>query len=137
MKRPEKLPPLSEVQMEIMSVIWDRGEATLGEIWRELAQRREVARNTVQTLLTRLVDKGWLQTRAVKKSFHYSPTVPQQSSLKAALNRFVANAFGGSTEGLMMALLTGEKLTKEEADRIRLLIEKAELRDSDAGGGKP
>ena len=130
MKKPDKLPPLSEAQMEIMSVVWDRGEATLGDIWRDLSERREVARNTVQTLLSRLVEKGWLKTRAEKKMFHYSAAVPRGSSLKAAARRFVLNAFGGSTEGLVMALLDGQTLSREEGDRIRRLIEEAESRDS-------
>jgi predicted transcriptional regulator len=129
MNKPEKLPPLSETQMEIMKVVWDRKEATLGDIWTELSGQRDVARNTIQTLLTRLVEKGWLKTRMVKKAYYYSPTVARDSSLSAALKRFVSNAFGGSTEELMTALLDGKALTKEEADRIRLLIEQAEHRE--------
>src|SRR5579859_5185092 len=134
MKKPEKLPPLSEAQMDIMNVVWERGEATLGEIWSTLTERREVARNTIQTLLSRLVEKGWLKTRADRKLFHYSAAVPRESSLKVAAKRFVANAFGGSTEGLMMALLDGQSISKDEADRIRTLIEQAEARQSRAQG---
>ena len=133
MKKPEKLPPLSEVQMEIMAAVWDRGEATLGDIWKELSSQRPVARNTVQTLLSRLVDKGWLNFRAEGKIFHYSASVPRRSSLSAVAKRFLNTTFAGSTEGLVMALLDGKELSSEEAERIRKLIAEAEERSKEEG----
>jgi BlaI family transcriptional regulator, penicillinase repressor len=122
----QELPSLSENQLEIMDVIWRRREATLGDIWSELSRNRPVAKNTIQTLLTRLVDKGWLTTRLEGKTYHYSATKPRESTLSNVVKKLVDTAFKGSTEGLMMALLDGRDLTKEEADRIRALIEKAE-----------
>ncbi len=52
------LSALSEAQMEIMNVVWDRGEATVADVWKVLAARRAVARSTVLTMLTRLEEKG-------------------------------------------------------------------------------
>ena len=43
------LPPLSEAQLEIMNIVWDRGKATVRDVWRALARRRPLARNTVST----------------------------------------------------------------------------------------
>lgn len=126
----KELPALSDNQLEIMDVIWRRQEATLGDIWGELSQTRPVAKNTIQTLLTRLVDKGWLTYRAEGKTFHYAATCPRESTLSNVVKRLVETAFKGSTEGLMMALFEGRELTKEEADRIRELIEKAERGDA-------
>jgi BlaI family transcriptional regulator, penicillinase repressor len=121
-----ELPNLSENQLEIMDVIWRRGEATLGDIWADLPGGRTVAKNTIQTLLTRLVDKGWLKTRTEGKTYHYSATKPRESTLSNVVKKLVDTAFKGSTEGLMLALLNGRELTKDEADRIREIIEKAE-----------
>lgn len=125
---PAGLPALSEAQVEIMNVVWERGEATLGDIWRELAAHRVVARNTVQTLLTRLVDKGWLQYRAEGKVFHYRAGQPREATLRHMAQRFVETAFRGSAEGLVLALLEGQPLAEGEAERIRALIERAERR---------
>lgn len=119
-------PPLSETQMEIMHVVWEQGEVTLGQVWRTLSTRRKVARNTVQTLLTRLVEKGWLRSRAEGRVFHYSAAYPRESTLRQIVQRLVHTAFGGSTEGMVMALLDGQPLTQAEADRIRARIEQAE-----------
>ena len=54
------LPPLSEAELGIMNAIWDRGEATVAEVWGSLRERRGVARNTILTQMDRLVEKGWL-----------------------------------------------------------------------------
>ena len=112
--------------MEIMNIVWDHPETTLGEIWRELHDRRKIARNTIQTLLTRLVEKGWLAYRAEGKVFHYRAAVPRQSTMKHVVSRLVETAFNGSAEGLVMALLESQELQDDEVERIRALIEKAQ-----------
>src|SRR2546423_525410 len=53
-RKPEALPALSEAQLEIMQLVWERGEVTVTDVWSVLAQRRGVARNTVLTLMDRL-----------------------------------------------------------------------------------
>src|SRR5579859_5588268 len=119
-------PPLSQAQLEIMDVVWGRGETTLGEIWKSLSRRRRVARNTIQTLLTRLVEKGWLRARMEGKTLHYSAVHPRDTTLRGLVQRLVNTAFQGSTEGMIMALLDDQEISTEEADRIRAIIEKAE-----------
>jgi BlaI family transcriptional regulator, penicillinase repressor len=122
----EEKPVLSEAQTEIMKVVWERGEVTLRDVCKALPPHRQVAANTVQTLLTRLAEKGWLARRAEGKIFHYRATSPRETGLKQIVRRVVDSAFGGSQEELVLALLQGEQLSKEEADRIRQLIERAE-----------
>lgn len=118
------LPPLSEAQVEIMNAVWEHGEATLTQVC--VALSRELARNTVQTQLARLVEKGWLLHRAEGKAFYYRATVPREQARSKVVDRLVDAVFGGSAEGLVMTLLDGRKLSKDEADRIRALIEQAE-----------
>jgi len=122
----ESLPPLSEAQTEIMNVVWEQGEVSLAQVCSALARRRELARNTVQTQLTRLIEKGWLLHRAEGKAFYYRATVQREDARSRVLQRLVDAVFGGSAEGLVMTLLDGRKLSKDEADRIRALIERAE-----------
>lgn len=125
----EPLPPLSEAQTEIMNVVWEVGaEVTLTQVYTVLTCQRDLARNTVQTQLTRLVEKGWLLHRAVGKAFYYRATVGREDARSRVLNRLLTAVFEGSTEGLVMTLLDGRKLSKAEADRIRALIEQAEER---------
>ena len=119
-------PPLSEAQLEIMNVVWDRGEVTVADVWKAVASRRKVSRNTVLTMLTRLEEKGGLNCDGEGHAFRYRATVPREATLGTMIGRLVDTAFGGSAEGLVMALLHGRGVSREEARRIRTMISRAE-----------
>lgn len=128
---PESIPPpLSDGQLEIMQLVWDRGEVTVTEVWTALSKRKTVARNTVLTLMDRLEKKGWLRRRNEGSSHLYSPTRPKQATLGGVVKQLVDTAFSGSAEALVLALISGRGVTKEEADRIRKLIDQAQNRRS-------
>ncbi|MGO8745900.1 MAG: BlaI/MecI/CopY family transcriptional regulator [Thermoguttaceae bacterium] len=124
MPKPE-LPPLSEAQLEIMNIIWDQGTTTVGKIWKALAKRRSLSRNTISTMVTRLEEKGWLRHRVVGGTFLYSATHPREKVLRRLVHRLVDAAFQGSAEGLVLALLEGGRLSAEEVERIKAMLEKA------------
>ena len=126
MPDPAPLPPLSEAQMEIMNVIWDRGEATVADVWKVLSGRRKVARSTVLTVITRLEEKGWLSCDEEGHAFRYRAAVPREATLGTMVRRLIDTAFGGSAEGLVMAMLHGRGVSKEEAREIRKMIDRAE-----------
>jgi len=125
MAKSSDFPQLSETQLEIMNVIWSAGEATVGEVWKALARRRKVARNTVLTLMERLEKKGWLRRRADGHIYTYSAAVGREATLGKIVGRLVETAFDGSAEGLVMALLDDRGVTSAEAKRIRGMIDKA------------
>jgi predicted transcriptional regulator len=126
MSKPRSRSPLSEAQLEIMNVVWERGEVTVADVWKALAARRKVARNTVLTMLTRLEEKGWVQRDEEGHAFRYRAAVPREATLGTMIRRLVDTAFGGSAEGLVLALLHGRGISKEEARRIRKMIAQAE-----------
>ena len=117
--------PISEAQREIMNIVWDQGEVGVADVWRILSTRRPVARNTVLTLITRLVDKGWLEPRRVGNAFRYTAARPREQSRAEEIRRLVDTVFEGSAEGLVMSLLEGGGLSAEESQRIRAMILKA------------
>jgi predicted transcriptional regulator len=129
LKEREKTPPLSDAQREIMNIVWDNEEVGVAEVWRILSDRRSVARNTVLTLITRLVDKGWLQPRRVGNAFRYTAARPREKAQSEEIRRLVNTVFDGSAEGLVMSLLEGGSLSPEESQRIRAMIMKASRKD--------
>src|SRR5258708_3889295 len=102
MAKPVSVPPLSEGQIEIMNVVWDRGEVTVADVWRALSARRKVARNTVLTMINRLEEKGWLSRDDAGHAFRYRAAVPRDATLRSVVRRLVDTAFGGSAEGMVM-----------------------------------
>ena len=122
-----ELPPLSEAQLEIINIIWERGTATVGQIWKTLAKQRSLSRNTICTMVTRLEEKGWLRHRVIGGTFLYSATHPREKVLSRMVHRLVDVAFQGSAEGLVLTLLEGGRLSAEEVERIKARLEKAEI----------
>src|SRR5215831_4450052 len=107
------LPLLAEGQLEIMNFVWDHGEVTVAEVWKALSARRKVARNTVQTLLLRLKEKGWLHSRTEGHAHRFRAAVPREATVRGMAQRLVDLAFGGSTEGLLAALLNQRGVSPE------------------------
>lgn len=124
-----KSPPhprsLTAAQLEVMNIIWRRREATIGEVWEELRQQRKTARATVQTVIRRLEDRGWLKHRTIGQTFMYTPAFSQAAIQRRIIDSVVDTAFEGSIEGLVWALLRNRKVSPDEADRIQKMIERA------------
>ena len=118
-------PSLSDVQLEVMTVVWDRKQCSASEVWKVLEERRGVSRNTVHTLLVRLEEKGWLKRTVKKGSVLFSPSVSRTKTQQQSVRRMIDTVFDGSAEGLVLALLNQNTVSKEESDRIRKLINEA------------
>ncbi|WP_339911255.1 BlaI/MecI/CopY family transcriptional regulator [Symmachiella dynata] len=118
--------PLTDAQREIMEIVWERHEVTVSEVRDALSARRQLARNTVQTMIVRLEDKGWLKHREQGRTFVYSANRPRTVSLGAKVAQMVDRFFAGSPEEMVTALIEYRGLTADEAERIRDMIDEAE-----------
>jgi predicted transcriptional regulator len=127
---------LSEAQQEIMEIIWDRGEVSASEVWDILRERRDVARNTVQTTIVRIEQKGWIEHRSIGRTFVYKAIQPRTTTLRQRLDDLMSAAGRGSAEALVTALLEDASLTKDAADRIRAMIDEAEQRTKKKKGNR-
>ena len=115
--------PLSEAQLEIMHVVWDLKEATVAQVRKRLCQSRPIARNTVQTMMTRLEKRRWLRHRTAGNTFVYSAVTDRATTLRGIVSSLVDTAFKGSAEHLVMALLDSPGVSDTEAERIRKMID--------------
>jgi predicted transcriptional regulator len=118
--------PLTAAQREIMEIVWQCGEVTVAEVRDALSAKRHVARNTVQTMMVRLEDRGWLTHREAGRTFVYSAKRPRKVSLGAKVSQMVDRLFAGSPEEMVTALIEYRGLTPNEAKQIREMINKAE-----------
>ena len=119
---------LSEAQQEIMEIIWDREEVSVSEVREVLQERRDVARNTVQTMIVRIEQKGWIEHRSIGRTFVYRAIQPRTTTLRQRLDDLMSSVGRGSAEALVTALLENVSLTTDAADRIRDMIDEAEQR---------
>lgn len=127
---------LTPAQLEIMEIVWGRGEVGVAEVWKELQARRPIARNTVQTTMARLHERGWLRAREAGNAFLYAAARPRQSVLGRMAGRLLDTAFGGSVSGLMASIVESRRLPPEEVERLRRIIDDAERRPAAPRGEK-
>jgi BlaI family transcriptional regulator, penicillinase repressor len=117
--------PLSLAQKEIMEIVWEKGEVAAIEVRDLLPNGRELARETVRTMLQRMEDKGWLKHRVVGRTFFYTAVFPRDATTGQRVIELIDTVCGGSPERLMTALLDYRGLTADEAARIQAMIKQA------------
>jgi BlaI family penicillinase repressor len=115
---------LTGQELEIMKVIWPRGQATIREVYDELRGRRAVAYTTVQTMMNILETKGHLKKEPGEKAQRYAPVRPQQLVVRSMVREFVNRVFDGSARPLLVHLLKEKGLTERERKELQRLLEK-------------
>jgi predicted transcriptional regulator len=115
---------LTEQELEIMKVIWERGEATVRDVFAALLEKRRIAYTTVMTMMNILEQKGFLKKRQLERAFIYKPAQPRQQVIGSMVRDFVDRVFNGSTEPLLMHLVDEKKLTEKELNEIREIVRK-------------
>ena len=113
-----KKPVLTEQELEIMKIIWRRGNATVRDVYEELLTRRKIAYTTVMTMMGILEQKGRLKKSADERAYVYTPTQPQREVVGNMVQDFVKRVFNGSAKPLLVHLVEDQTISAEELDEI-------------------
>ena len=109
---------LTEQELEIMKIIWRRGNATVRDVYEELLTRRKIAYTTVMTMMGILEQKGHLKKSADERAYVYTPTQPQREVVGNMVQDFVKRVFNGSAKPLLVHLVEDQTISAEELDEI-------------------
>ena len=120
----KKLPAMSPAETEILRLVWQLNEATVQQIRDRLPADRSLAYNTVQTLLSRLEQKGYLKHREKGRAHVFSPLVRPREVIKTTVRDFLGRLFGGDPKPLVQFLAEDGKIDEEDIKRLRELIKK-------------
>ena len=113
---------LTRRELDVMSVLWRRGSATVAEVRDDLAD--DLAYPTVQTMLRVLEGKGYVGHTVDGRAFRFRALVEQDEAADSALARLVAKVYHGSRELLVNRLLADEDIPPDELRRIKTLLQK-------------
>ena len=108
-------------ELDVMSVLWDLGDATVTEVRERLADK--LAYTTVLTVLRTLEQKGYVDHTGEGRAHRYHPLVKREAAGRNALRRLLDKVFQGSPELLMTQLVSDRNLSDEELRRLRKLLE--------------
>jgi len=119
----ESLQPLSCAETEILRIVWGLGSGTVQDVCDGLPRQRRIAYATVQTLLRRLEKKGYVAHDAQGKAHVFKPVALKEQVIRSAVGAFIQRLFGGDAVPLVMHLAKARKLTLEDVERLKRIIE--------------
>lgn len=122
----KSLTPLGETEMEVLHHVWEAGEASVADIRERILQDRKVAYTTIMTVMKNLADKGYLKYRKEGISYIYSAAIDPSNVQYNLVDRLVDKVFHGSPKDLVQALVKNEKLSDEDREEIKKLIQSME-----------
>ena len=117
---------LTELQLAILRILWERGEATVQDIWEALHPERGLAQTTIATMLSRLERRGVVTRRAQARQYHYKAAVTEEEVQHSMVGELTERLFDGDVTALMQHLLSGSDVSPGDLAKIREMIERAE-----------
>ncbi len=124
MARP-KSPTLTDGELRLMRVLWDKEAASVGEVIAALDERPKPAYNSVLTLLRILERKGYVSHRKEGRAFVFIPTIDRTKARRRALRSLVNRFFEGSPRLLVLNLLEDEELSTDTLKELRARLEES------------
>jgi len=114
----DDLPTPTPGEMEILKVLWELGPSSVRAVHRHMARGKDLAYNTVQTMLRLMEDKGLVTHHADGRTFIYTPRFTREESA----TRFLDRVFDGAASQLVLSLLRAERISPEELEQMQALI---------------
>ena len=116
---------LTEVELELMDLLWQKGTATVGEIVDALPKDRDLAYSSVLTMMRILEQKGYVEHKKESRAYVYQPLVNRKQAQDSVVSYLLKKFFNGSPELLVVNLLENEDVDPDEIKRLKRMIEKS------------
>ncbi len=109
----------TESELEILQVIWKKGECTVREVNEELAKNKDVGYTTTLKLMQIMHDKGLVERNTDAKTHLYKAVISREQAQNTALDKILDTVFKGSTADLVIQALGQHRASKDEIEAIR------------------
>lgn len=110
--------PLSNLEHQVMQVLWARGPLTSDAVREALAPQRRLKDSTIRTLLRRLHAKGYVKYRVRGRTFIYSGAEPPRSVAVRAVRQIIDRLCDGSLEQLLAGMVESKVVSRAELQEL-------------------
>ena len=117
---------LSDLQIAVMRVLWQRGETSVADVAKVLNELRGLKHTTVSTLLTRLEKRGVVAQRREGRQLMYRACVSESQIRRSMVGGLIGVLFGGDSRDLVAHLLRESEIEPGDLDRLRKRLKKEE-----------
>ena len=114
--------PLTDLQLSILRVLWDRGSATTAEITDALRTSRGLAQQTIATILSRLEKRGIVRHETQQRQYVYAAVVSEPDVRRTMLAELTDRVFEGDVAALVSQLLSTSEMSPGDLARVKALI---------------
>ena len=123
--------PLANAELAVMELLWDHGRLTARHVRERLYADRDGQHGTVQRLLGRLQQKGYVQRDDDLPVHFFSATVSREEYATAQLESIATRLTGGSLAPIVTRLMEQHRIPRSEIDRLRRILEQQPDPDED------
>jgi BlaI family penicillinase repressor len=129
MRRRAKRQP-TELELEILKVLWERGPSTVAEVQKAFGRRRPMAYTTVLTMLRVMTDKRLVKRNTSARAYVYRPTQSRSAVAKSMVSDVLHRVLDGSATELLLHALDDRTFTSEELEEMRQVLDDMEMRQA-------
>ena len=123
---PRKSPTLTEAELRIMEVLWNKGPATVQQVLDVLPDKPPLAYNSVLTTVRILEKKGYVEHLKDGRAHVFQPLLGRKQASQSEIRHLIGRFFGDSHEELALNILEDRGLDSEEIQRLRQLLQRSE-----------
>ena len=121
----QKSPTLTDLQLAVMDVLWERGSSTVREVHKAVEYEKSLAYTTVSTVLTRLKADKMVTAKRVGNVYHFSARVSREEAAELSIGKVVDDWFGGSRTSLVAYMAQAGAHSPADLREARDLLEEA------------
>lgn len=125
----------SDLELQVLSVLWDRGPSTVRQVLETMPDGKQRAYTTVLSIMQVMEKKGLVDHRREGQSYEYGAKVQRHQVLRPLMRDLLRNVFGGKASAALQYLLSEAEVDEEEMRQIRQLIDQNARRPGEGGRG--
>jgi len=113
----------TESELEILQVIWKKGQCTVRDVHEELAKNKDAGYTTTLKLMQIMHDKGLVERDTTSKTHLYKAVITREQAQQTALDKIISTVFKGSTSDLVIQALGHHRASKDEIEAIKSYLD--------------
>lgn len=118
-----RLPKPTNAELEILTVLWSIGPATVREVYDAISRRRRAEYSTTLKFMQIMAEKGLLLRNEKQRAHVYEPAKPREWTQRQLAGDLLERAFSGSAKALLIGALSARKVSRDELEDLRKFLD--------------
>jgi BlaI family transcriptional regulator, penicillinase repressor len=118
-----ELPKPTNAELEILTVLWSIGPATVRDVYEVIRRRRSAQYSTVLKFMQIMAEKGLVRRDEKQRAHVYAPARSREWTQQQLAGDLMERAFSGSAKALLVGALSAKKATRAELAELRKLLQ--------------